>query len=189
MPRVSQATLQYPDRPCREADSLCWVLVTRPPSSLSKLSVVCSLYTSSSWTYCKVAVPSERLGNKHAYDGLLLYNLKNGASVFRDQLAYFTAKVDAYLRDPVVKKSHIKFTNVKTTSERLSSLCLLSCSRQRRQRTSTVRSVPSCELPPSWRMWQSRQSARHVPRSCTTWVCSWSTRPPTRFLACGLTTC
>ena len=62
------------------------------------------------------------LQNKHAYDGLLLYNSRDGVNVLKDQLASqqlkwvhcFTAGVDAYLRDPVVKASQIPLTNVKS---------------------------------------------------------------------------
>ncbi|CAE7588078.1 ddh [Symbiodinium natans] len=65
----------------------------------------------------------EALESKYSYDGLFLYNSKDGAGVLRDQLQEskqlkwvhcFTAGVDAYLRDPVVKASQIPMTNVKS---------------------------------------------------------------------------
>ena len=75
------------------------------------------------------------LKNKYDYDGLFLYNSKDGAGVFKDQLAStrlkwvhcFTAGVDAYLREPLVKKSQVPFTNVKTAySEHLAQFVVFS---------------------------------------------------------------
>ena len=62
------------------------------------------------------------LNAKQGYDGLLLYNSKDGASILKDQLASerlrwvhcFTAGVDAYLRDPTIRSSKIPITNVKS---------------------------------------------------------------------------